>query len=140
MKCSLGMSDFLEEISATAKLLQSCLTLCDPMDCGLLGSSNRGILQARILEWTTICFSRNLPNLGIEPKFLPLQVDSLPSEPMGKKETPAQQNQHQTHSPIVLPATRVFPRKHAGSAIHRLIEGYSVSFDGSEFISSFAIN
>ena len=37
---------------------QSCLTLCDPMDCGLLGSSDRGILQARMLEWTAIPFSR----------------------------------------------------------------------------------
>ena len=29
-------------------------TLCDPMDCSLLGSSNRGILQARILEWVAV--------------------------------------------------------------------------------------
>ena len=34
-----------------AKLLQSCPTLCDPMDCSLPGSSVDGILQARILEW-----------------------------------------------------------------------------------------
>ena len=34
-----------------AKLLQSCLTLCNPMDCGPPGSSVHGILQARILEW-----------------------------------------------------------------------------------------
>ena len=33
-----------------AKSLQSCLTLCDHMDCSLLGSSVHGILQARILE------------------------------------------------------------------------------------------
>ena len=37
---------------------QSCLTLCDPMDCGLLGSYNHGILEARILQWTAIPFSR----------------------------------------------------------------------------------
>ena len=36
---------------------QSCPTLCDPMDCGLPGSSVRGILQARILEWIVIPFS-----------------------------------------------------------------------------------
>ena len=30
---------------------QSCLTLCNPMDCSLPGSSVHGILQARILEW-----------------------------------------------------------------------------------------
>ena len=39
-------------------LTQWCLTLCDPMDCSLLGSSVRGILQARTLEWVTISFSR----------------------------------------------------------------------------------
>ena len=37
---------------------QSCLTLCDPMDCSLAGSSVHGILQARILEWVVIPFSR----------------------------------------------------------------------------------
>ena len=36
---------------------QSCLTLCDPMDCRP-GSSAHGILQARILEWVVIPFSR----------------------------------------------------------------------------------
>ena len=34
-----------------AKLLQLCMTLCDPMDHSLPGSSVHGILQARILEW-----------------------------------------------------------------------------------------
>ena len=37
-----------------AKLLQSCLTLCDPMNCSLPGSSVYGILQARILEWVAM--------------------------------------------------------------------------------------
>ena len=37
---------------------QSCLTLCDPMDYSSLGSSVPGILQARILEWVAIPFSR----------------------------------------------------------------------------------
>ena len=41
-----------------AKLLQSCLTLCNPVDCSLLGSSVHGILQARILEWAAMPFSR----------------------------------------------------------------------------------
>ena len=36
---------------------QSCLTLCDPMDCSPTGSSVRGIFQARMLEWITISFS-----------------------------------------------------------------------------------
>ena len=40
------------------KLLQSCSTLYDPMDCSLPGSSVHGILWARILEWVVIPFSR----------------------------------------------------------------------------------
>ena len=41
-----------------AKLLQSCCTLCHPMDCSPPGSSAHGILQARILEWVAISSSR----------------------------------------------------------------------------------
>ena len=37
---------------------QSCPTLCDPMDCSPPGPYVQGILQARILEWVTISFSR----------------------------------------------------------------------------------
>ena len=40
------------------KVAQSCLTLCNPMDCSLPGFSVHGILQARILEWVTISFYR----------------------------------------------------------------------------------
>ena len=40
----------------TAKLLQSCLTLCDPRDGSPPGSPVPGILQARILEWGAIAF------------------------------------------------------------------------------------
>ena len=47
-------------ISHTSKseVTQSCLTLCDPMDCSLPGSSLHRILQARVLEWVAISFSR----------------------------------------------------------------------------------
>ena len=38
--------------------MQSCLTLCDPMDCSPPESSVHGISQARILEWVAISFSR----------------------------------------------------------------------------------
>ena len=41
-----------------SEVAQLCLTLCDPMDCSLPGSSVHGILQARILEWVAISFSR----------------------------------------------------------------------------------
>ena len=43
--------------AAAAKSLQSCPTLCDPIDGSPSGSSVPGILQARILEWVAISFS-----------------------------------------------------------------------------------
>ena len=43
--------------AAAAELLQSCLTLSDPMDCNPPGSSVHGIFQARVLEWGAIAFS-----------------------------------------------------------------------------------
>ena len=47
--------------AAAAKSLQSCSTLCDPIDGSPPGSAVRGILQAKILEWVAISFSGNLP-------------------------------------------------------------------------------
>ena len=41
-----------------SEVAQSCLTLCNPMECSPPGSSIHGILQARILEWVAISFSR----------------------------------------------------------------------------------
>ena len=46
---------------------QSCLILCDPMDCSLPGSSVHKIIPARILEWVAIASIKDLPNLGIKP-------------------------------------------------------------------------
>ena len=56
---------------------QSCLTLCDPMDCDLPSSSVHEISQARILEWVAIPSPGDLPNPGIQPTSLALQADSL---------------------------------------------------------------
>ena len=55
---------------------------CDPMDCILPGSSVHGILQARILKWVAIPFSRGIFLIqGLNPGLSPaLQADSLPSE------------------------------------------------------------
>ena len=47
-----------KEEKSESEVTQSCPTLCDPMDCSLPGSSIHGILQARVLEWVTISFSR----------------------------------------------------------------------------------
>ena len=58
---------------------ESCLTLCDPRDCSLPGSSVHGIFQARVLEWVAISSPGN-----------PLQADSVPSDPPGKQSIPNQ--------------------------------------------------
>ena len=50
-------SDIVSTAAAAAKSLQSCLTLCDPIDSSPPGSPVPGILQARILEWVAISFS-----------------------------------------------------------------------------------
>ena len=66
------------------KVSQLCLTLHDPMDCSLPGSSVHGILQDRILEWVATPFSRESSQSRIEPRSLTLQMDSLLFEPPGK--------------------------------------------------------
>ena len=45
---------------------QLCLTLCDPMDCCLTGSTIHEISQARILEWVAFPSPGDLPNTGIK--------------------------------------------------------------------------
>ena len=63
---------------------QSCPTLCDPMDCGLPGSSVHGIFYQGY--WSGLPFPSpgDLLNPGIEPGSPALQADILPSEPPGK--------------------------------------------------------
>ena len=55
--------------AAAAKLLQSCLTLCDPIDGRPPGSPIPGILQARTLEWVAIAFSTSRPCFQINMIF-----------------------------------------------------------------------
>ena len=58
-------------VCACAKLLQSRLTLCDPLDCSPPGLSVQGILQARILEWLAMySLQGDLPHPGMEPMSL----------------------------------------------------------------------
>ena len=66
------------------KVIQSYPILCDSMNCSPPGSSDHGILQARILEWVAIPFSKGSSQPRIKPRSVALQVDSLPSEPPGK--------------------------------------------------------
>ena len=45
------------KVKGESEVAQSCLTLSDPMDCSLRGSSIHGVVQARILEWDATAFS-----------------------------------------------------------------------------------
>ena len=76
-----------------AKSLQSCPTLCNPMDHSLPGSSVHRILQAQIVEWVAMASSR-VSSQGILTgiKLLHLlhwQAGSLPPEPLGKPSFPS---------------------------------------------------
>ena len=59
-------------------------SLCDPMDCSLLGSSVRGILQARILEWVSFPSLGDLLNPGIKPTSPALADRFFTTEPPGQ--------------------------------------------------------
>ena len=54
------------KVKSESEVAQSCLTLSNPVDCSLPGSSIRGILQARVLEWGAIAFSMNRHELYIK--------------------------------------------------------------------------
>ena len=59
--CNVRMVESSHPVPRTeceSEVAQLCPTLCDPMDCSPQGSSVHGILQARILEWAAISFSR----------------------------------------------------------------------------------
>ena len=70
-------------IENKAKVAQSCTTLCDPMDYTV-----HGILQARVLEWVAISFSRGSPQTRARTRvcyvYLHWQAGSLPLVPPGK--------------------------------------------------------
>ena len=48
------------KLKSESEVTQSCLTLCNPMVCSLLGSSVHGISQERVLEWVAIAFSQRI--------------------------------------------------------------------------------
>ena len=81
--CNLCLKD---KCTCGAKSLQSCLTLCDPMDHSPPDSSVHGILLARILEWVACPPPGDPPNPRVEPaslSLLPWQAGSLPLAPPG---------------------------------------------------------
>ena len=71
--------------AAAVQSLQSCPTLCDPMDCRMPGPYVRGILQARIMEWAAMPFSigSSWPSNRTASVSPALQADSLPVSHQG---------------------------------------------------------
>ena len=60
------------KVKSQSEVVQSCLTLSDPMDFSLLGSSVHGIFQARVLEWAATGISNEPPR---NPnKFVPINI------------------------------------------------------------------
>ena len=55
---------FTSSITSVCLVTQSCLTVCDPMDCSPPGSSVQGVLQARILEWVVMPSSKGSSQPG----------------------------------------------------------------------------
>ena len=54
------------KVESESEVAQLCLTLSDPMDCSLPGSSIHGIFQATVLEWGAIAFSNDQPKQHIK--------------------------------------------------------------------------
>ena len=83
-----GAIFWLGQWCVCAKSLQSCPTLCDPMDYSPPGISVRGILQARIMEWVAIPSSRGSSQLRDGTHVLCLlhwRANSLPLAPPGTR-------------------------------------------------------
>ena len=70
---------YLKQISVCSNLLvtQSCPTLCDPVDCSRAHSSVHGTLQARLLQWVSIRFSKGSYRLRIETRDHKLMLQEL---------------------------------------------------------------
>jgi len=73
------------QLCKESDIAQACLTLCNPMDCSLPGSSVHGIFQARVLEWAAVSFSRGSSWSRDWTQSPALQTEAFPSEPPGKK-------------------------------------------------------
>ena len=85
-----------------AKSLQSCLTLCNPMDISQPGSSVLGILQARILEWVAISFSNACMHAKSLQSCLTL-CDPMDSSPPGSPSLGFSRQEHWSGLPFPSP-------------------------------------
>ena len=89
-RCLLLGRKAMINLESESEVAQSCLTVCDPVDCSLPGSSVHGVLQARILEWVAFSFSRgssrprDQTHVSCLLRLLHWQADPLPPAPPGK--------------------------------------------------------
>ena len=91
-----------EAATAAAKSLQSCLTLCNPIDGSPPGSSVLGILQARILEWVAISFSNACMHAKSLQSCLAL-CDPMDSSPAGASTTRLSRQEYWSGLPFPSP-------------------------------------
>ena len=93
-------------IHTAAKSLQSCPTLCDPMDCSLPGSSVHGIFQAKVLEWGAIVFSMIHTAAATAAKLLqlsPTLCDPTDGSPLGSTALGFSRQEHWSGLPFPSP-------------------------------------
>ena len=76
------LSDIILSYYMVCVCAQCCLTLWNPIDCSLPGSSVHGLSQAGILEWVAISYSRGSSNPGVEP--MSSAYPAFITEPPGK--------------------------------------------------------
>ena len=73
----------ISKVKRESEVAQSCLTLSDPTDCSLPGSSAHGIFQARVLEWGAIAFFEKMPRS--DEKIVTNKFKVLPNLKLRKK-------------------------------------------------------
>ena len=86
-RLGLGVWDQQMQTIICVSCTQSCLTVCNPMNCSLPGSSVHSILQQECWRGLPFPSPGDLPDPGIEPGSPVFQADSLPSKPLGKAQT-----------------------------------------------------
>ena len=101
---------FSKLFSAAAKSLQSCPTLCDPIDGSPPGSSIHGIFQARVLEWGAIAFSAKLFSIVF---IFHIRCRNFKILNLRKKNQPPDPREQVWHSQLDLRVTWSRPSAHS---------------------------